>query len=212
MATSSAERLANSGARRQRTRYSLVAVTFHWAIAALIIANGALGWWMDGAEGLAKFEAFQLHKSIGITVLLLSLGRLAWRLLNPPPAYPWQLSRLERVAAGAVHWSFYGFMVLMPLTGWLMASTSPLRLPTMLYESVPWPDFPGTATLGEGARAALNGPSDTAHWLLAWGAVLLLALHLGAVAKHMLIDRHPILRRMLPAFRNHDLPAKGPAE
>ena len=61
---------------RQRTRYSAVAMLLHWSIAALIIANLFLGWRMGFLKGLAQFDMFQLHKSVGITVLVLSIVRL----------------------------------------------------------------------------------------------------------------------------------------
>ncbi|HKT53059.1 MAG TPA: cytochrome b/b6 domain-containing protein, partial [Caulobacteraceae bacterium] len=63
-----------------RTRYTTVAIVLHWAIAALIVANLYLGWRMGFLKGLAQFNLFQLHKSIGVTILLLSVLRLAWRL------------------------------------------------------------------------------------------------------------------------------------
>ena len=58
-------------------------MVLHWTIAALILNNLGLGWRMIFLKGLAQFEPFQLHKSIGITVLMLSVVRLAWRLMNP---------------------------------------------------------------------------------------------------------------------------------
>ena len=71
-----------------RTRYTTVAIVIHWLIAAAIVFQIILGWRMgDGPKGSpTTFALFQLHKSIGITILLLSLARLAWRLFNKPPA------------------------------------------------------------------------------------------------------------------------------
>jgi cytochrome b561 len=188
-----------------RTRYTAVAMLMHWLIAALILTNLVLGWRMGFLKGLAQFNVFQLHKSIGITVLLLSVLRLAWRLANPPPPEPSTLQPWERVAAQAVHWGFYVIMIGMPLSGWIVVSTSPLNIPTLLYHLVPWPHFPGVHTLPEAPKAAVNYAFDLTHVVLAWGAVALLALHLGAVAKHELFDRHPILGRMLPFARTHAL-------
>jgi len=69
-------------------RYSLVAILLHWAIAGLILLNFAVAWRMEDLKGLAKFEIFQLHKSIGFTVLTLSVLRLLWRLVNRAPPLP----------------------------------------------------------------------------------------------------------------------------
>lgn len=184
-----------------RARYSAVAVVLHWTIAGLILANLYLGWRMGFLKGLAQFNLFQLHKSIGVTVLLLSLLRLAWRLANPPPPPPPWLSRWERAAAAGVHWAFYGVMIGMPLSGWIVVSTSPLNIPTLLYHIAPWPYFPGVHGLAGPARKAVNHALDVTHVTLAFGALALLALHLGAVAKHQFLDREPVLGRMLPFDR-----------
>lgn len=185
-----------------RTRYTTVAIVLHWAIAALILTNLYLGWRMGMLRGLAQFNVFQLHKSIGVTVLLLSVLRLLWRLVSPPPPSvglaPW-----EAAAAAAVHWAFYGIMIGMPLSGWIVVSTSPLNIPTLLYHLVPWPHFPGVHDLAEPSRKAVNHAFGVTHEMMAFGALALLALHLGAVAKHELFDSHPVLRRMLPFVGRH---------
>jgi cytochrome b561 len=69
-----------------RTRYFHGAMLLHWVIAALILTNLVLGWRMSFLKGLAQFDMFQLHKSVGITVLVLSILRLGWRLTHPAPA------------------------------------------------------------------------------------------------------------------------------
>lgn len=181
-----------------RTRYTTVAIVLHWTIAALIVANLYLGWRMGFLKGLAQFNLFQLHKSIGVTILLLSVLRLAWRLVNPPPAPPPALEPWEKAASSAVHWAFYGIMIGMPLSGWIVVSTSPLNIPTLLYHLVPWPHFPGVHDLADPARKAVNRAFDITHVTLAFGSLVLLALHVGAVAKHELVDRKPVLPRMLP--------------
>src|SRR3990167_10371353 len=110
---------------RQRTRYSAVAMLLHWSIAALIIANLFLGWRMGFLKGLAQFDMFQLHKSVGITVLVLSIVRLVWRMLNPVPPLPAGMKGWEVAAAHVTHWAFYGLMIGLPLTGWTVVSVSP---------------------------------------------------------------------------------------
>ena len=180
-----------------RLRYTAVAVGLHWIIAALILLNLALGFRMSLVTGLAQFNIFQLHKSVGITVLLLSLARLGWRLAHPPPPEPAGLKAWERAAALAVHWSFYAIMIGMPLTGWLIVSTSPYDLPTLLYRLVPWPHLP-VHDLAAGPKAAVNHAASSVHVALAWSTVALLALHLGAVVKHQALDGHPVLGRMTP--------------
>jgi cytochrome b561 len=190
-----------------RTGYATVAVILHWAIAALIVTNLYLGWRMGFLKGLAQFDVFQLHKSIGITVLVLSVLRLASRLVRPPPE-PATLKAWEKAAATAVHSAFYVVMIGMPLSGWIVVSTSPLNIPTLLYHVAPWPHFPGVHELAGSARKAVNHAFSLTHESMAFGSLGLLALHLGAVAKHELLDREAVLARMLP-FVNRPAPVKS---
>ena len=184
-----------------RERYSTVAVIFHWLIAILILLNWGIGWRMGFVKGQDQFFLYQLHKSYGITILLLSLGRLAWRLFRPPPPDSPLLKPWEKLAAHAVHWAFYGFMILMPLSGWAVVSTSKFNLPTVLYTLVPWPHLPVISTLAPAAKASVNATAETSHLFLAWTGLALLALHVGAVIKHHLFDGDPVLKRMLPFTR-----------
>src|SRR5690242_16903887 len=117
---------------RGAARYSAVAIALHWTIAALIVLQVVLASRME-ARTPEAFAVTQFHKSVGITILLLSLARLAWRLTHRPPPEPPGLAGWERGLASAVHWSFYAVMILMPLTGWIMVSTSRITLPTLLY-------------------------------------------------------------------------------
>ena len=176
-------------------------MSFHWLIAIFIFANIWLGWWMSRLKGLAMFELFQLHKSIGITVLLLSVLRLGWRLINPAPAYPAHMSRSERLAATAVHWLLYGFMILLPLTGWIIVSASLYNLPTLLFKTVPWPHIGFVHNLPSGTRKMVEDQIGAIHESLAWTLLALAAFHVAAALKHHLVDRDDVLTRMLPLLR-----------
>lgn len=186
-----------------RTRYTTVAIVIHWLIAAAIIFQIILGWRMgDGPKGSpTAFALFQLHKSIGITILLLSLLRLAWRLVNPAPLAPDDQPRWERVAAKVVHVGFYVILIGLPLTGWIVVSASRITIPTLLYGLVPWPHIPGLPELAAGPKHAWSEAGKFAHEALVKVTYLLLALHLGAVAKHQILDRDEVLARMAPGAR-----------
>ena len=187
-------------------RYSLVAIGFHWLIAALIVFNIYLGLRMDRITGLDRFTLFQLHKSIGITVLALSVLRLGWRLAHRPPPYPVTMQRWERVAATATHWSFYGLMLVMPLTGWVIVSASPLNLPTLLYKVIPLPHLGIIHDQAMPVRMAIGDRVATTHMLLAYLFGALILLHVAAALKHQFVERDGVLWRMLPG-RTARLPA-----
>jgi cytochrome b561 len=187
---------------RPLSRYSSVAIGLHWVIALLILGNIALAWtFQNTPQGLLWFNLIQLHKSIGITVLLLSVLRLIWRLTNPPPPEPATLKRWELVASQVVHWGFYVIMIGLPLSGWVLVSASTKGLPTLLYGAIPWPHIAPIHALPMEARKAWSGGAAKTHELLAWLAYLLVVLHVGAAMKHWLIDRDSVIGRMIPFLR-----------
>lgn len=172
-------------------RYATVAIILHWAIAVGILFMIWLGWNMHGNEAY-----YQLHKSIGISILILTVARLVWRLLNPPPPLPDDMNGLEKTASHLVHLGFYGLMVAMPLTGWIYVSTSyDFDVPTVLFGVISWPDIPG---LGALTNATANGAIEFVHSKLAWLALALLALHVAGALKHEIGAEQGVLKRMLP--------------
>ncbi len=180
-------------------RYSTVAIALHWLIAAAIVLQVILAGRMDGPPTPQSFAVTQFHKSIGISILLLSLVRLGWRLINPPPPLPAAMPRWEVTLAKVTHVGFYVVMIAMPLTGWLMVSTSRIVLPTLLFGAVHWPDIPMVGSLAPGARHVWHLVGQQGHEIIAKLIYLLLALHVGGALKHQLFDRgEPVLGRMAP--------------
>jgi len=202
-------------------RYTIVAVVLHWTIAVAIAGNIFLGWWMhhaidDPAVQARAIAAFQLHKSIGLTILLLSVIRLSWRIFNPPPPLPDAMPSWEKLTAKATHWAFYLLLIAIPLSGWLYVSTGwrgevPLNVPTLWFGLF---EIPHLLALNENApatRQALSGATLEAHELLVWAMAGLLVLHVAAALKHHLIDRDAVLANMLPVIgaRGHDADRSG---
>ena len=191
------------GAARPLSGYSAIAITLHWLIAALILGNIGLAWYFGTLPKLAQIAPIQLHKSIGITVLLLTLLRLGWRLTHPAPPLPDSMHGWEKIAARATHYFFYFFMLAMPLSGWAMVSASPVLKahPTVLYGVVPWPaiPFPG---LGPDQLHDASHVFHTTHSTLALLAYATITLHVAAALKHHLIDRDDVLSRMIPLLRS----------
>ncbi|HEY3797891.1 MAG TPA: cytochrome b [Caulobacteraceae bacterium] len=185
-----------------RSTYSSVAIAFHWAIALLILTNIGLAWYFNTLKGPAEVAPLALHKSIGITVLLLTLGRIAWRLLNPAPPLPDHMHGWQKFAATAVHLVLYGLMLGLPLSGWAMVSSSPLiRVhPTVLFGVIPWPAMPFPGFSSDQLHDARH-LFRTTHTLLGYIAYATIVLHVAAALKHHLIDRDDVLARMLPHLR-----------
>lgn len=175
-----------------RSRYTSVAIALHWAMAVLLIFMILLGWNMEDNEA-----RFQLHKSVGITILFLALARLGWRFANPPPPLPEGMATLERTASHAVHVAFYALMIGVPLVGWFMVSVSPFQVSTVLYGVLSWPHLPFT----EGLRSdAVYGVAEFFHSKSAWLIFGLLALHVAGAVKHEIGAEDGVLKRMLPGL------------
>lgn len=195
-------------------RYSSVAIALHWVIALCILSMIPMGLWMTSAieqpdtQALA-YRVFQIHKSIGFLILGLTVLRIVWRLTHRPPALPGGMKRWEAFAASATHVAFYGLMLALPLTGWLYVSAGwavsndkALEVATSWFGLFPIPHLPGVADLPAGVKRALAFQAMGAHSLLAWGAVVLIVLHVGAALKHHFLDRDGVLSHMLPWLKS----------
>lgn len=177
-------------------RYTKVAIVLHWTIALMIIGLVLFGLLMTREWVPNRFAMYQWHKSIGITVLVLSVLRLIWRLTHRPPALPPSLPRWQRTASHATHGLFYALMIAMPLLGWAMVSASELPIPTVLYGLIGLPDMPGITE-----SDAVAGRFQLLHEIGAKLFIALIVLHIAAALKHHFKDRDDILSRMAPWVR-----------
>lgn len=176
-------------------RYNAVAASLHWLIAVLLFAQIYVGWTFGDMErGAARDLWFDWHKTLGFTILVLSLVRLGWRIANPPPALPTEMPRWEKVAAGLSHLAFYVILIGLPLTGWAAVSTgrAALTSDTMsLIGGLSWPLIPGLPR-------TLHGPMENVHELLVKVTYALVILHVGAGLKHQFFDKGQMAGRMWP--------------
>jgi cytochrome b561 len=178
-------------------RYTAVAVLLHWAIAAGILFNLATGFVMEGLKGEAKHIVVSLHASTGLTVLVLSLARIAWRLTHRPPPLEAGLSRLERLLAEAVHGLLYTLMLAVPLAGWAISSASTRKgAGAALWLLTPLPKIGLLDSLALAQKVAAHDTAVSAHQAGAWALLALLAGHVAGALKHQFIDRQPQFARM----------------
>ncbi|MFZ5671212.1 MAG: cytochrome b [Pseudomonadota bacterium] len=185
----------------ERDRYSAVAVMLHWIIAILLVWTVLLAWQAEDLKGAAKMVPLQLHKPLGIVILLLTLARLAWRAVHRPPPLGPGLKPWERRLAHAVHWGFYGLMLLVPLTGWAMVSASSLivRYPIDMFGLFDWPVIQPLFDLPETVRHDRHELLEEIHKLMAKAIIYgLIPLHVLGALKHQFLDRDNSLSRMIP--------------
>ncbi|WP_439951230.1 YceI family protein [Sphingomonas azotifigens] len=177
------------GVKALQQRYNGVAILLHWALALLLLFQLGLGWALEDLPHATLFIAFQFHKSIGILILVLSLARLLVRLVVPRPA-PVEGAPAVKLLVSAVHLGLYAVMILGPITGWIIVSTARVKLPTLLFGTIPLPHLP----LG----AAWNEPAETIHGLIGWLLAGLVVLHVAGALRHHLL-RDDVIGRMMPA-------------
>jgi cytochrome b561/polyisoprenoid-binding protein YceI len=179
-------------------RYSKSAMALHWLIAALMAFQYGLGEaFAHMPRGKALFDVAQFHKSIGIAILLFTVIRLGVRIAKPRPAMLAD-SIWATWLAVLVHVGFYFMLIAVPLSGWLAASTASLNIPTVLFNTVPWPDFPFVQTMEATAKHGLHEWAENMHGITAKLALLLFVLHIVGALRHQLLLKEAVIERMLP--------------
>jgi cytochrome b561 len=189
-----------------RLRYGGVAMLLHWLIAVLVLVNLGLGIYMSDLPrtDASRFMLYQFHKSVGLTVLVLSVVRLFWRLVNPIPPLPQGMGALMRFGGHASHFLLYVLIVAIPLAGWAMVSSSPIGLPTPYFGLFSWPNISYLAALPTATKVANEDMFHDTHAVLAYSALALVVLHISAALYHQFVRRDDVLRRMFPGTKVSD--------
>ena len=171
--------------------YTPVAKVLHWLMAVLLFGLLALGFTMtDLPLSPRKLQLYSWHKWAGVTVFLLVLVRLAWRVTHRPPPLPEHMPKVMQLAAHAGHVLLYALMIAIPLSGWLMSSAKGFQ--TVWFGVLPIPDLLDK-------NRELGDLLQTVHLSLNLLFVAVIVGHIGAALKHHFIDRDDVLTRMLPA-------------
>ena len=171
-------------------RYTNVAIILHWLIALLLIANLTFGLGHDWLKDARGMDILPVHKSIGLTILVLSVLRLMWRLGHRPPPLPAEMGVFTRRLARTVHGLFYVVIIVMPLSGWVMSSAGQRALSWFGLFDVP------KFAVEKGSIAA--GVSHETHELLAWFIIALIVLHVAAALYHHFLRRDAVLASIMP--------------
>lgn len=171
------------------TQYTTVAKILHWLIGLGVIVQIGFGWWMINLPkgvGTVRVDAFNLHKSIGITLGLLIMFRVAWRLMHKAPALPASVPNWQVSAAKASHFLLYGCMLVMPVSGYLGSSFTkyPVKYFGMTLPHWGW-DWPLAKTI-----------LSQIHYGCVILFIVLIAVHLAAALKHAFIVRDGVFQRM----------------
>lgn len=174
-------------------RYTAVAIALHWIMAVAFILMLASGLAFDRIEmdKPFQFKLYQWHKSLGLLLLAAFFIRIGWRLFHKPPALPDFFPKWERLAAHAGHIGLYAMMFIMPVAGWIMVSSSPFGLPTIIFGLFEWPHIPGVA-----GNKSVHDTAGIVHEIGGWLFLIFIGGHIAAVIKHLLVDKYNLLPRM----------------
>lgn len=176
-------------AEGDRPAYTRTARTLHWVIAAFVLTTIPMGIVMMRIDsGALQDFLFQLHKSIGIAVLLLMTARLVYRWTHAPVPLPEDIPAMQRFAAETVHWTLYALLLLQPVVGWIATSAYPA--PFWFFGLFPVPsiwrvDQPFAERL------------FFVHKLIGYLIGLLLCAHVGGALFHHFVRKDRVLMRMI---------------
>jgi cytochrome b561 len=175
--------------------FGAVAKAFHWVTLLLLVGSFTIALSMESLPlSPRKLQLFAWHKWVGLTVFLVVVLRLAWRLANPVPRQPKEMPPWQRRLAALSHAALYGLLIVMPVTGWVMSEALNLPVVYLGLFRIPSP-FAVDRALGEAMRAV--------HLALALTLLALASVHTLAALYHHFILRDDVLRRMLPSRSGH---------
>lgn len=169
--------------------YSMTARSFHWITAALVLTMVPAGFIMGlVGQGPLQDQLFHFHRGVGVVLAVLTLARLIYRLANPPPPLPalpgWQI-----MVSKAVHWAFYGLLLINPLVGWVGTSAYGAAIEVFGLFTVP-------AIIAQDKKLAEQ--IFEVHEAIGIAMAVLIAVHIAAALYHHFGRRDEVLRRMLP--------------
>ena len=159
-------------------------------MALMIFGLLGLGFYMQGLSlSPQKLQLYSWHKWAGVTVFLLTVVRLAWRVTHAPPPLPGGIAGWERAASRAVHGLLYLLMIAIPLSGWLMSSAKGIQ--TVWFGVLPLPDLLEK-------NKEIGNAMQTLHAVLNLTLIAVLLAHVAGALKHHWFDKDDVLTRMLP--------------
>jgi cytochrome b561 len=174
-----------------RPAYTVTARILHWLTAAFVLALVPLGFIAANDWGIPEQihqRLYNLHKSLGATLLPLAIVRLIYRVMSPPLPLPSDVAPIQQLAAHATHWALYALIIVQPLIGWIATSAYPAPIPFFGLFDLPkiWP-----------ADRALSDQLFVLHRWLGVLIAIVAAMHIGAALFHHFVRKDRVLMRML---------------
>lgn len=174
-------------------KLSPLSIVLHWLLALAMIAMLAVGFYMATYE---VYSLYDWHKSFGVVVFVVALGRIVWRIKNGWPAAVAQLPAWQRRVARVSHWLLISSTLLMPISGMLYSGLGGWGIKVFGWVMVPGNKNPVTGQT-EPIHAGLSSLGQVVHLWLGYVLVALVVIHMAAALKHHFIDKDRTLTRML---------------
>lgn len=173
---------------KKATRYSPMIKFLHWLIAFAVIIMLFVGFFLPDIPD--QYQAYMLHKSVGITLLFLVLLRFIWIHATGRPPLPDSVKLWEKGLSRFVQYGFYLLLILMPLSGWIMSVANEYIPSYFGMFNLPFPGVSPNKPLGEFMAES--------HEIIAWILIGFIVLHVAGALKHHFIDKDNVLKQMLP--------------
>lgn len=180
---------ADPAALEQQSGYSSPIPALHWLTAVLLGGPYAAVWALGHASDAGANTLAMLHRSFGLSVFVVTVVRLGWRLASRIPPLPTGISPVQRRMARASVVALYGLMMLQPALGLIGTMLSGKR--ATVFGAVPVPMWLGT-------DGPLSERVFQAHGVVALTLLALVGLHVSAALYHHFVRRDAVLRGMLP--------------
>jgi cytochrome b561 len=176
----------------RRPPFDNVTMGFHWATVLIVLALFASAWLHSQShDDVFRAILLQIHRSLGVTIWVVTVSRLAWRLTNAKlPPFPGSMTKIHRAVVGVSEYCLYALLLIQPATG-LAATLFRGRQFAIFLWQIP-PLMPADTTL----LTILH----SAHQLGAWAFGLLVAGHAAAALVHHLVFRDDVLECMAPVM------------
>lgn len=177
----------------EKNVYTMTAKVLHWLMAVAIVCMFGFGFYVSNMSfSPQKLQFLSYHKWTGVTIFMLALVRLSWRIMHRPPALPAHMGKMEQLVAHAGHAVLYLLMFCIPVSGWLMSSAKGFQ--TVLFGVFPLPDLIGK-------DRELGHVLQTVHLGLNLILAAVVVGHVLAALKHHFKDRDDVLTRMMLVSR-----------
>jgi cytochrome b561 len=174
-------------------KFTITARLFHWSIAALLLVQIPLAWYMtDLPLSAEKLSNYALHKSLGMCLFTLAVFRLIRAILGKRPDLPPNTKRYEKILAKATQGLLYLLVIIMPISGWVMSSAA--NVPVKIFGVIELPN------LVEPNKQLMESMQNV-HEMQSWVLMTLMLIHIAAGLKHQFVDRDNVLYSMLPLVK-----------